>query len=112
MIFKDYSNSSTTISSIRYDNISVSNSSLEFDSGCNEFTPESECGLTLLFGAGALQLPQGGSTHSLTITIGSGEKVSFEVTVGVTVSLQPACTNSLQPRIALEVVNTFEDSSA
>ncbi|MDG6904606.1 MAG: protease inhibitor I42 family protein [Nitrososphaerota archaeon] len=83
VVFKDYSNSSTVMSSIRFDNGMVSNSSIEYSGDCGNFQPESECGVTLIFGVGALPMPAENSNHSLEVLIGSGESFDFTVVAGL-----------------------------
>lgn len=83
IVFKNYSNSTTVFSSFKYDGNRVSNSSLEYDSGCNNFAPGSECGVSLVFEAGALQPPLENSSHSLQISIAPGYQFSFTVTAGM-----------------------------
>lgn len=81
VVFKNYSNSSTAIASILFDQGAVANSSMTA-TNCNDMRHLGECDVTLYFGAGSLKTPLDNSSHMLRIVLASGAQFDFSVTAG------------------------------
>lgn len=82
-VFKNYSNSTTDVSAVYFDGTAAAVSS-----DCQSVDAEGQCEMTLTFGGGAV--PAQGSSHTLGVTIGTANQLSFPVTAGTTA--EAACT--------------------